>query len=382
MKLKISFVFLLFAFNLLFSETVYHGCAITPSGYFYLVEKESSKVYASWDTGRTWQDLGRPNMTERWLYDIFFLNDTLGWIAAEGGFIFHTRDGGFSWRPQNQGGTKFAQRVFMLDERFGWIASGEAIILRTTNGGEEWEQVILPNPPFPGDTVDFYGVYFIDSLTGWAVAGRYPVGDTFIKGQGYIAKTIDGGLNWSLLRKDTIYDFFDCYFANENEGWVVGGNDRTLEPCILHTTDGGENWEIQNPPTGYYLRAVHFIGREGWASGMFGTILYTPNGRNWTSQVTGVPGTIFDIEFLNSEIGIASGTDFALWTIDGGRNWHLTNVGIKVRQNADLKIRDWGVSGDIIYDASGRKVKEMRKKGIYFIRPGRIDKSIKKVILE
>lgn len=369
----VVFIFNLCLWHSLFSETVYHGCAVSPSGYFWLIDKESSKVYASWDTGRVWQDLGRPNMTERWLYDIFFLNDTLGWIAGEGGFIFHTSDGGFSWWTQNQGGTKFAQRIFMLNDRLGWTASGEAIILRTTDGGLNWEQVILPNPPFPGDTVDFYGVSFIDSLTGWAVAGRYPIADTFIRGQGYIAKTTDGGLNWFLLRRDTIYDFFDCYFLNENEGWVVGGDDRTFEPCILHTTDGGENWERQNLSAGYYLRAVHFIGREGWASGMFGTILYTPDGRNWTRQLTQASGTLFDIEFLDNQIGIAVGTDFALWTRDGGRNWFRANLGIK--EDKVREIRPQRAQG-FIYDALGRRVERMERKGVYFIFNQSLTKSI------
>jgi photosystem II stability/assembly factor-like uncharacterized protein len=370
-----------FLFYLTFftQERVYHGCAISPSGYIWICEKESSQVYASWDTGRTWINQGRPNMTERWLYDIFFLNDTLGWVAAEGGFVFHTTDGGFSWFTQNQGGTKFAQRVFMLNERFGWIASGEAIVLRTTDGGESWEQFILPNPPFPSDTVDFYGVSFIDSLTGWVVAGRYPVGDTFIKGQGYIAKTTDGGENWTLLRRDTIYDFFDCHFINANEGWVVGGNDRTFEPCILHTTDGGLSWEEQRVPSGYYLRACHFLGEEGWASGMFGTILHTTDGgETWTLQRTDVPGTIFDIEFLNSEIGVASGTDFALYTTDGGRNWFAARLGIKDYGTEQENKRYGETKGRKIYDACGRRIERWQVKGIYFQEEGG---KIKKILI-
>ncbi len=356
---------------------IYHGCAISPSFYMWVCEQESSHCFRSLDLGRTWYDLGRPNLTERLLYDIFFLDDTLGWISAEGGYIFYTNDGGESWRTQNQGGTKFAQRIFMLNERLGWIASGEAIILKTTNGGEEWEQIILPNPPFPADTVDFYGVFFIDSLTGWAVAGRYPVGDTFINGQGYIAKSSDGGTSWRLLLRDTIFDFFDCFFIDENEGWVVGGNDQTFEACILHTTDGGETWERQFTPTNaFYLRACHFIGRKGWASGMFGTILYTSDGRNWTTQTTPATRTLFDIEFRDEEKGIASGTDVALYTIDGGRNWRTAQVGTK-EDERDKRFNLPSVKGmEFIYDATGRRC-NLLKKGIYFIEnQGRIEKRI------
>ncbi len=348
----------------------------------WIVEKESSHAFASWDGGANWQDLGRPVGTYRLLYDVFFLNDSLGWIAGDGGFIFHTTDYGFSWRIQNQGGTKFAQRIFMLNSQFGWVASGEAIILKTTNGGEEWEQIILPSPPFPADTVDFYGVSFVDSLTGWAVAGRYPIGDTFINGQGYIAKTEDGGRDWILLRRDTIYDFFDCHFINPLEGWVVGGNDQTYEPCVFHTTDGGLNWERQELRGGFYLRACHFIERKGWAVGMFGTILHTTDGgENWVVQRTGGSGTLFDVEFKDTLYGIASGTEIALYTTDGGRNWIQSYVGIveerqplethrggQVWRKVPPTVDDMVKSGRLsIYDATGKRCATI-KQGVYFIK--------------
>lgn len=356
---------------------VFHGCAISPNG-MWACEKESSFVLVSWDRGLSWQNLGRPALTGRWLYDVFFLNDSFGWVAAEGAFIFRTTDGGQSWHTQAQGGAKFAQRVFMLDSAYGWVACGEAIILKTTDGGEYWEQVILPNPPFPRDTVDFYGVSFVDRNTGFICAGRFPRGDTFTKGQGYIARTTDGGASWVLLRRDTVYDFFDCHFISQNEGWVVGGNDRNLEPCILHTTDGGASWRLSTP-TGFYLRACHFIGRHAWASGMFGTVIRTTDGgQTWAPQYTGIQGTLFDIEFIDTLHGIASGTGFVLYTTDGGRNWRRFSVAIKDEKLQEApkfrrgflsatSDRDWLSKGALIYDATGRRCADINKKGLYFI---------------
>ncbi len=389
-SLKFFLFFLLlgvsfFGFNFLFGQEfpIFHGCAISPRHYMWVCEKESSYVFASWNGGLVWENLGKPVNTYRWLYDIFFLNDTLGWVAAEGGFIFYTPDGGLSWQTQSQGGSKFAQRVFMLNKNYGWVACGEAIVLKTTDGGEYWEQIILPNPPFPVDTVDFYGISFIDSLKGWVCAGRYPQGDTFIKGQGYIAKTTNGGDTWTLLLKDSIYDFFDCHFISENEGWVVGGNDQTLEPCILHTTDGGFSWKRQSVPSGNYLRACHFIGRKGWVSGMLGTILHTTDGgQNWVAQANPATQTLFDIEFIDSLSGIASGTGVVLYTKDGGRNWLIANVGIKEDQrpcpftpfNAKRRINPRKMK---IFDALGRRCTTV-KKGVYFIED---KKSIKKLVI-
>ncbi|MEO0115399.1 MAG: hypothetical protein ABIK93_07985 [candidate division WOR-3 bacterium] len=45
-----------------------------------------------------------------------------------------------------------------------------------------------------------------------------------------------------MQKRDTIYDFFDVKFKDSLEGWVVGGNDSTMEGCVYHTTDGGQTW--------------------------------------------------------------------------------------------------------------------------------------------
>src|SRR5437016_12268955 len=38
---------------------------------------------------------------------------------------------------------------------------------------------------------------------------------------------------------------FDVFFTTADEGWVAGGADELSGGVILHTTDGGDHWEIQ-----------------------------------------------------------------------------------------------------------------------------------------
>ncbi len=302
---------------------IFHGVAVPPGGTnAWVVTIETTAVYRTTDFGYNWQP--QEINTFRDFFDVFFLDDSNGWTCGRVGDIWHTRNGGLSWERQNLGGPKFATRIRFLDEEYGWSAGGEAILLHTTNGGEEWHMTFFPRPPYPSDTVDFQGVFFIDRRTGWLVAGRFPEGgDTFAYGQGFITKTQDGCSTWTLQRVDTVYDFYDVAFIDANHGWVVGGNDRTMNGVVLHTTDGGNSWMEQALPSGTrFLRAVTFNGDKGWACGRNGTIIHTSNrGATWVRQTTGVDTTLFDIEFADSLRGMAAGNSVVLVTTDGGQSW-------------------------------------------------------------
>ncbi|MEE4260632.1 MAG: YCF48-related protein, partial [Bacteroidales bacterium] len=66
-------------------------------------------------------------------------------------------------------------------------------------------------------------VTFIDSNNGWAV------GDS-----GTILHTSDGGNNWEFQESGTIADLNSVFFVDENYGWICGDSS-----IILHTDNGG-----------------------------------------------------------------------------------------------------------------------------------------------
>src|SRR3970282_122535 len=85
----------------------------------------------------------------------------------------------------------------------------------------------------------------------------------------------------------------------------------------------GIEWQILQSPTENTLRKLHFIdGRTGWAAGAAGTIIHTTEGGdNWIVNdfpvVNAIMNTIFFFDSLNGFIGgkyIAS-------TSDGGNTW-------------------------------------------------------------
>lgn len=347
MKNTLKYVILLNLFLISLSfATNWRGTAIAPNTMSgWVVAIDTGQVKYTTDCGLNWID--QSFITPRFFFDIFFLNNQKGWIGGNEGFIFYTPNGGQNWYRQAMGLSKWAARVFFINDTVGWAACGEAIVAKTTNGDETlysfltWEQAFLPNPPFSADSCDIYGIHFVNENRGWFCAGRYPeydavAGETlYTKGQGYIAKTTDGGGNpmtWQLLKRDTVYDFYDIKFIDSLHGWVVGGNDRNMQAVIMKTIDGGLNWQsVPIPSQAKYLRALKFVGdRHAWAVGRNGTILHTSNsGNTWTMQQSNVDTTLFDIDFGDTLHGLIAGNGYVLYTHNGGVNWYSANVGIQ-----------------------------------------------------
>ncbi|MGQ9707526.1 MAG: YCF48-related protein [bacterium] len=319
---------------------IYHGVAVPPAGSdAWVVTIETTLVYYTADFGLTWDKVNIPTIRD--FFDVFFLTTDSGWTCGRSGDIWRTTDRGSTWERKNLGGPKHAARIRFIDGDFGWAAGGDIVQLRTTDGGAEWQQVFLPIPPFPaGDTAEFQGVWFVDHNLGFLVAGHWPTGDTFLGGQGYIARTTNGGDSWEVVHRDTTYDFYDVFFSDGNTGWVVGGDDRNFRAVVLHTTDGGNSWIEQSlPGEARFLRSLKFTSAtEGWACGRYGTIIHTSDGgNNWIIQNSNAESTLFDIDFADSLRGMAAGNGIVLVTTDGGQHWYPRLIGIQEGEAHHLK---------------------------------------------
>ena len=77
--------------------------------------------------------------------------------------------------------------------------------------------------------------------------------------------------------------FSDVFFINDYEGWVtvdcfLGNNDSAI---ILHTIDGGENWDTQSVPS--YCSTIWMVNKNTGYAGSYDGRIYktTDGGENW-----------------------------------------------------------------------------------------------------
>jgi photosystem II stability/assembly factor-like uncharacterized protein len=234
------------------------------------------------------------------------------------------------------------------DTRHCW-AVGAGLILETTDGGKSWVNHVggldLDKHRPSADPL-LYSVDFPDPLNGWLSGGNswHSPG-----GGGLILHSADGGENWEVQLKTNWWQILptarlsSITFRGNRQGLAVGSRG-----TIFHTSDSGNTWTDQSSGTKEILSSVAFCdAQSGWAVGSRWTILHTSDGgQSWrpqTIQTDQLPKTmpdksfpwLTDVNALNCHQGwIAGGYGTILHTEDGGLTWLFQPSGTTERLNA------------------------------------------------
>ena len=140
-----------------------------------------------------------------------------------------------------------------------------------------------------------------------------------------ILHTSNGGNLWQIQSLANFQPLEDILFINNQVGWAVGGLP-SEQGLILKTNDGGATWSQQDCGLDSMIfYCVTFINSMiGWAAGDDGRIAYTSDGGVfWDEQSSGLNTAITDICFVNENYGwIVSDTNI-LFTTSGGTQWEI-----------------------------------------------------------
>ena len=323
---------------------------------------------ADWSVLRE-DDILRGDGIDGMLQDVHFMDNQNGLVVGDGGLMLTTSDGGTTWekmevdmRPPGagqrpggppggfgRGGPAPLYNIYFVDENVGFIIGGRATILKTEDGGKTWSRkMAMSDTPGRGGNprplrANLMGIQMINETTGF-IAGS----------ENTILKTTDGGESWvgSSERArvgETRNNLEGLWFVSETTGWIIGSFG-----TLLQTTDGGTNWTKQDPGFDNNLFGIYFVDENtGWISGQEGLILHTSDGgANWTQQKTESIDDLHDIIFVDAMVGWAvGGYNTILHTSDGGKTWAASNIpgsanlkGVHATdQNHCWTVNDWGV---------------------------------------
>src|ERR1700683_1514608 len=130
----------------------------------------------------------------------------------------------------------------------------------------------------------------------------------------------------------------DVAFVSADTGWVAGSvrSDAGEGGVILHTADGGQNWDVQmgDPHSGtrgfeqvFFLNAKH-----GWATQGGDHLLRTTDGETWEDIGEFSATAVFT--FVTPEVGFFIHSKDISRTADSGRSWkHVYHCRDKVEVN-------------------------------------------------
>ena len=127
------------------------------------------------DVGGAWTNISSGTAS---LYDVIFRSSAGYAVGVEGGndIIKKSTNAGFSWNTITADFPYMAVDIFFNDESVGWVVGNNGYIAKTTNGGVSW----VNQTTFW--TQNLWGVRFINQNTGIAVGSA-----------GYVLKTTNGG---------------------------------------------------------------------------------------------------------------------------------------------------------------------------------------------
>lgn len=258
--------------------------------------------------------------------DLYFLDDSRGWLTSTHGGLYCTGDGGLSW-------TRVAiapnAEEFLAYPRFvspeqGYIVStqGRSTLLGTKDAGATWTRLypdIWPTGP----------IEFVNAQVAYAIGTELNTGA--------ILKSIDGGRGWKQLSSLDNEQVLALSFPDVQHGWAIAnrweGDD--IVGSLYRTTDGGSSWtklsETRNIKELYHY--LSFIDAEtGYISSGWGHLSVSHDGGATLQRIDSSDSRCSRIDFIDQNNGWKI-NDFRIHaTTDGGITWTRVPLGYRVWQ--------------------------------------------------
>jgi len=218
--------------------------------------------------------------------------------------VYKTTDGGVTWSRQT---TAFNSPLSFPDQVYFWNANeglciGDGIstangileMYTTTNGGAQWNPVPAANMPVTGSTDSSINTQGYIQVKGDTV---YVLSDN----SGNIYKSVNNGVNWSVIHSPSNGIFASFDFKDVNHGLVTSSDSLTNISTVYATTNGGVNWNMtyssplitvikyipsagnylltKTPGLSYTSDGVSFINHPSFTNIYLNAINYTPSGK-------------------------------------------------------------------------------------------------------
>ena len=194
-----------------------------------------------------------------------------------------------------------------FSNKVGFVSGAGGKIYKTLDGGINWTLVPV------GTAETIYSIRSIGSAL-WIFGSN-----------GLICVSNDGGQTFTPFTSGATNIFNDGYFVNGYYGFAVGSNG-TL--CRFN----GTGWEPYNLglPNNFY--GVYAYGRSAWAVGSGGIVCrYNYASNSWGPVNPGVSNDLYGVGFWNDNIGYVVGSGGLIYrTVNGGTNWTPCVSGVNV----------------------------------------------------
>lgn len=252
------------------------------------------------------------------------VNKDTAFVAGMNGYFGKTTDKGLHWSYMNIG-TEAELTALNFRKNVGVLIAVDSTIFVTTNHGEDWRRIEFPSLDLrsivflsdstavlscsngriikskdlfrtfsvsvtPSST-EIKGIHFVDDIRG-----------VLLDKNGLMAKTTNGGSNWTNVCYVNAGTINDVIIRNEDIIYAVGDRGKTVR-----TSDGGFTWQNISIQTVSKLNSI-FSGEWNklYAGGSKGSIFFSSdNGVSWEKQPAQTSLDVIDIGFFDDNCGVA-----------------------------------------------------------------------------
>jgi len=130
---------------------------------------------------------------------------------------------------------------------------------------------------------------------------------------------------WELSIVNPEKNLNSIFFLDNLNGFIIGNNG-----LILKSSDGGEKWREIDIKLSEDLHSLFFNNGKLYCAGGNGVLLnFDFDNQRWEKIATNSNETLFNINFINHNIGIITGSNgLVLRSVDGGLTWEKINCGV------------------------------------------------------
>ncbi|MBE9492005.1 MAG: T9SS type A sorting domain-containing protein [Bacteroidetes bacterium] len=213
------------------------------------------------------------------LHDIFFIDNTNGWVVGNGGNLIHYD--GTEWTVIDTITDNDVFAVDFIDENNGIAvgAAGTILYFDGTIWTEDTNSVTASN---------LFGISMVDANNAYAVGE-----------EGTILNY--DGTEWTEITGVTDKDLNAVQFLDASNGWVAGNNGK-----IYYFN--GTDWENQSVGSKAYFDIYFLDNTHGWVCGDKGKI-YQFDGSEWTLMTNKATNVLNSIIFTDNTHGYATGAE-------------------------------------------------------------------------
>jgi photosystem II stability/assembly factor-like uncharacterized protein len=238
-----------------------------------------------------------------------------GGKKGESGAIYKTNDGGMSWGKVFSSGSLCIYDIAFLNDTLGYACGENLLIVNTIDGGLHWSTYVFTPDQLPPDAFrcPLRNLCCINPDTIYCCGGQ-----NFENG--ISLKSFDRNHSWTYNTFE--HELRGVTFLSKNVGLYSGYG------AVFHSTDSASTFQ-QLPVTGdFYMSIAKLDNRSSVMCGYNGGIYKsTDSGQSWSSMLDHSSGITSSrhfnqVAFMDANTGYAVGNNgLILVTHDGGNSW-------------------------------------------------------------